>query len=169
MFVFAPLSLLFVPIVSAVNIKWQRYNMIKYYSKPHKSWNPSKAVVVYTRFYVLSIIFVGLPTLIYFFSSSSLPKSCALQDFSNKLCLPHTLTSDNVCDLDPSSMYYTEPSSTAVNVTRGSQTRLCPQFSSNNQYPKCLCESACGIFIEDRHLLCFVFFNLYPRTPKVLL
>ena len=159
-FVFSPLSMLLLPLLKAINIYYEKIVMIKYYQKPKRNWNAEKAELTFTRFYVFSILLLGIPVLLFFVTSRSMSKDCGIQDSSIGACRADII--NNVCEIDSTSRFY---ESVTTNGT-GSNTGLC--FNTfDTHYPRCLCagELSCGPFVRDadalRSFKAFVTQNYY--------
>ena len=136
--------------------------MIKYYQKPKRNWNAEKAELTFTRFYVSSLMILGIPVLLFFLTSRSMPKICEYQDESLRAC-SGSLT-NNTCAINPPSRFYQFRN---INET-ATNTGLCfNTLSMDTSYPRCICEGelACGPFIRDadalRSFKAFVTQNYY--------
>jgi hypothetical protein len=143
-FPFAPLSVIFFPLMLSLRIKWEKYISLHFYSKPKSLWAPHKAGSFFAMFFLISILIVALPASVYFLSRTTFPKSCSLQDHDIGLCDGDlggggtgdddaTLNSANICDLNVNSEYY----------------NLYHKTSYCSAYPLCICEDACGPFIDN--------------------
>jgi hypothetical protein len=133
-FPFAPLSVIFFPLMLSLRIKWEKYISLQFYSKPKSLWAPHKAGSFFAMFFLISILVVALPASVYFLSRSSFPKSCALQDHEIGLCDGDLDTDTNICELNPNSDYY----------VLYSKSSYC-----SPGYPDCICQDACGPFIDN--------------------
>lgn len=129
-FPFCPMTLIFMPWFLIVGFKFEK-NVVKYlYVKPERPWQGQKAGLVYSLFYLISFILVGVSVCAYFFSTKTFAKQCSLQDAFVHLCAD-TVGSigPNQCTLNPSNDYY--------------------QFYRSTAYPSALCERACGPFVNQ--------------------
>lgn len=131
-FPFAPLSVIFFPIMLSLRIKWEKYISLHFYSKPKSLWAPHKAGSFFAMFFLISILIVALPASMYFISRSTFPKSCPIQDNEIGLCSGEVGT-DNTCELNVDSEYYD----------------LYKKTSYCSAYPLCICEDACGPFVNS--------------------
>jgi len=102
--------------------------MMNKMSKAEKVWNAAQSGVIFTGFYLVTLILVGLPAAMYFLSTKTFPKECSIQDHYVGLCSSTVSSTTNLCTTDSSSEFYT-----LYGPTSG-------------QYPKTLCENACGPF-----------------------
>ena len=136
-FPYAPLSLIFLPFLLYGTLKWEKYTTLRFQSKPRRPWKAQKAGSVFTMFYLISLLSIGIPSGIFFLATSTFPKSCTLQDMNVKLCLTPLLSNSNVCTLDKSSPYY--------NYYNNRDKLYEPNII---QYPKGICENACGPFVD---------------------
>lgn len=136
---FCPMGFVFMPILLGIGFKWERYVIRKHYAKPTRMFSGQKAGLIYTFFYLCTFLTIGMTMAGYFFTSKTFAKECAIQDQYVDLCDPaSTLASDNTCTMDPSSEYY--------------------GFYRSEQYPKVICERACGAFVNEvSHLSPFHF------------
>ena len=160
-FVFCPLSLLFMPMLKAISIYIERYLLIAFYQKPKENWSAQKAEITFTRFYVVNILLLGVPMAVFFLTSKSMPKVCDIQDNFYQLCVSGTIFQE-ICTLNPESPYYKlkDANSTSIN------TDLC--FNTfDEHYPRCLCGGslACGPFVREDDafspLRAFINYNQY--------
>ena len=60
--------------------------MMNYMHKAEKVWNAQQSGVIFTGFYLVTLILVGLPAAMYFLSSETFPKECDIQDTFVGLC-----------------------------------------------------------------------------------
>jgi hypothetical protein len=132
-FPFAPLSVIFFPLMLSLRIKWEKYISLRFYSKPQSLWAPHKAGSFFAIFFLISIMIVAIPASVYFLSRTTFPKACDIQDQDIGLCDGGVSSEDNTCTLNPSSAYYD----------------LYRKESYCSGYPACICEEACGPFIND--------------------
>ena len=139
LFPFAPLSIVFMPLMLASKIKFEKEIMIPLYAKPKKPWKAQKAGAVFTLFYMCTIIVISLPAAGFFLLTESFPKECSIQDDHLGLCLT-AISDSNICTISSDSVYYDYFSSSA---------------RCNGGYPSCLCSGslACGPFINDLNAL----------------
>lgn len=123
---FCPFTLIFQPLFIGLAFKLNK-NVIKYlYSKPKRPWKGQKAGLVYTSFYFVSWVLVGLSVVCYFLTSKTFPKDCNIQDNAVNLCASVVDSTTNTCVMNPASAYYA--------------------YYSGSEYPKAICEQACGPF-----------------------
>ena len=133
-FPYAPITIIIVPLMLFILLKWEKYIMLRLYRSPKRPWKAQKAGEVFSIFYLLSFFLVGVPSSTFFFSVSAFAKDCSIQDSYIHLCSNSTSMSNNVCGLRDSSVFfnlYSDPS-------------YCPEG-----YPACICNYACGPFIYD--------------------
>lgn len=125
---FAPLSMVFVPFCVYFGTKWEIFWVNKLYSKPKRSWRAHRAAIIYSFFFFVTFLLVGVSTSGYFMYCRTLSKSCEIQDAKVHLCLYdyNDLTSQT-CTTDASSKYYS-------------------LYSSN--YPASVCSTSCGPFVD---------------------
>lgn len=76
---FAPQTLVFTPVFLYLSLKIEGWVVLNYCNKPTRPWKAQKAGVVFTFFYFMSFMLVGLPVVIYFFVSKTFPKNCDIQ------------------------------------------------------------------------------------------
>lgn len=133
-FPFAPLSVVFFPLMLSLRIKWEKYVSLKFYSKPQSLWAPHKAGSFFAMFFLISILIVAIPASVYFLSRTTFPKDCILQDNDIGLC-DGDLDSDNTCNLNIDSEYY----------------NLYSKPSYCSAYPACICEDACGPYVDSKN------------------
>jgi len=132
-FPFSPLVAVFMPIMLAIRLKWEKFLTLKFYGKPKDIWQAHKAGTFFVLFYMMSLTIVALPALLLFLSQHTFAKTCALQDNFVKLCTDDVSSTDNTCTLDTASKYYAY------------------YYNSNNcadGYPACVCEYSCGPFVN---------------------
>ena len=144
-FPYAPITIVIVPIMLFILLKWEKYVMLHLYRSPKRPWKAQKAGEVFSIFYLLSFFLVGIPSSTFFFSVSSFAKDCSIQDSYTHLCSNSTNSTNNVCSLRDSSIFfdlYNDPT-------------YCPEG-----YPACICNYACGPFINDNT-------NITPFRAKV--
>jgi hypothetical protein len=134
-FPFSPLSLIISPILLSISIKWEKFVMLRFFSKPSDPIQAQKAGLIFTRLYLLTILIIGIPCTLFFLNTTTFPKNCEIQDSVSKIC--QTEIEDNICSVDPSSNYYF-----------GNATICSP-------YPACICAGSlsCGPFINDLNAL----------------
>ena len=125
-FPFAPLSLIFMPLAFYTKIKWEVWVMLNYNARPKKTWKAQNSGVIFTSFYLCTLMIIGLPAIFYFLSTKSFPKNCDIQDTYIELCA--TTVTNNVCTTDSNSEFYSSYGSTT--------------------YPGDICEDACGPFVS---------------------
>jgi hypothetical protein len=131
-FPFAPLSVIFFPLMLSLRIKWEKYISLHFYSKPQSLWAPHKAGSFFAIFFLISILIVAIPSSVYFLARTTFPKSCNIQDNDIGLC-EGEVSSDDTCSLNGNSEYYD----------------LYHKESYCLAYPACICEEACGPFVND--------------------
>jgi len=152
-FVFSPLSLLLTCLIMGAAIKIERYICVSLYAKSKRMWDNDKTAVIYTFFYLLSYTIIFFPTLVFFLSTKTFPKSCDIQDATPRVCL-HPVLSNGICEVDSRSEYFSGYGSN--NFMAGLGTSLCDNANlMDNQptklYPHCICygDLACGSFIHS--------------------
>lgn len=131
-FPFAPLSVIFFPIMLSIRIKWEKYISLNFYSKPQSLWAPHKAGSFFSMFFLISLLIVAIPSSIYFLSRETFPKDCSIQDNYIGLCTDNIENGGDTCDLDIHSDYY----------------KLYSKTSYCESYPACICDDSCGPFIQ---------------------
>ena len=136
-FPYAPLSLIFLPFLLYSTLKWEKYTTLKFQSKPRRPWKAQKAGSVFTMFYLISLISIGIPSGIFFLATSTFPKACSLQDVNVRLCLTSELSASNECILNENSPYYDYFTD---------QKHVYEDY--NISYPKGVCENACGPYVD---------------------
>ncbi len=104
-FPFAPTAMIFLPFAIYISVKVEVYCMINYNQKPERTWKAHQSGVIFTSFYLTTLVVIGLPISIYFLSTENFPKNCDIQDNAAKLCKPSTYI-NGTCDLDSDSVYY---------------------------------------------------------------
>ena len=127
-FPFAPLSLMFLPFLLYITLKWEKYTTLRFQSKPKRPWKAEKAGAVFTMFYLISLCIIGIPSGIFFFATKTFPKSCAFQDDYIQLCLTRVI--EGMCETNAASPYYTLYGHTSL------------------QYPGNICTKSCGPFVD---------------------
>ena len=125
-FPFAPLSLIFMPLAFFIKIKWEVWVMLRYNARPKKTWKAQNSGVIFTSFYLCTLMVIGLPAIFYFLSTNTFPKNCDIQDTYIDLC-SDSVTND-VCTTDPDSKFYSSYGTTT--------------------YPETICSGACGPFVS---------------------
>ena len=144
-FPYAPITIIIVPLMLFILLKWEKYIMLHLYRSPKRPWKAQKAGEVFSIFYLLSFFLVGIPSSTFFFSVSSFAKDCGIQDTYIHLCSNSTLDASNDCSLRESSVFY----------NLYSDTSYC-----SGGYPRCICTYACGPFVNDNN-------NIAPFRAKV--
>lgn len=135
-FPYAPITIIIVPIMLAILIKWEKWVLLHFYRAPKRPWKAQKAGVVFSIFYLVSFFVVGFPSSTFFFSIATFPKSCEIQDAFINLCESNSYnaTSQSCSALNTRSSYYDLYSNPSYCV---------------GGYPSCICSSACGPFTLD--------------------
>ena len=133
---FSPLSLVFAPVMFALRFKWEAWVSSTFSSKPKKPWQVHAAGRTFTIFYLFTLVFVGVSSAFFFLGVDTFAKSCRIQDENVKLCLGDVDLTTDLCDLDPTSEYY----------SLYSDSDYC-----EGGYPYCIChgELACGPFVNE--------------------
>ena len=132
-FPFAPMIVIFVPIVSFLSFKLEVHNTLKHRCKPKRPWKAQKAGSVFSLLYLISIVIIGIPMAIFFLATHTFPKNCDLQDNNVGLCISD-LNTKNICMTDVTSPYYYLYGGDGVRGTLSS-------------YPAMICNQACGMYI----------------------
>jgi len=130
-FPFAPLSLLLFPFMIWINIKAECYAMLEFSAKPLKPWKAHQSGVIFTFFYLATLMLVGLPAAVYFLTTKTFPKDCMLQDNFVGLCSTSVSKTKLTCATSRNSDYYT----TFGRISGG--------------YPNAICANACGAFVQS--------------------
>ena len=125
-FPFAPLSLIFMPLAFYLKIKWEVWVMLKYNSRPEKTWKAQNSGVIFTSFYLCTEMIIGLPAIFYFLTTNTFPKDCDIQDSYVNLCADDV--NNNLCTTDTSNQFYSS-------------------YGGSN-YPSNICSDACGPFVS---------------------
>ena len=76
---FAPQTMMLTPLLLYCTVKFEKRFIMKWYSKPRRPWKAQKAGFVFSLFYFMSLIMVGLPVVVYFYYSETFPKNCDIQ------------------------------------------------------------------------------------------
>jgi len=147
---FAPQTLILTPVMLYIQVKVEKWVVYDLFTKPKRPWKAQKAGMVFSAFYFMSFIMVGVPVLIYFYQVKTFPKNCDIQDNSMGICTDALV--NDVCTVSSSSDYFTAFSSD------GDSNTLC--VGSSLAYPKCICEEACGPFVASSY-------NLVPLRQAV--
>lgn len=135
---FAPISMIFAPVLIALKFKWEIFVAIRYSLKPKKPWQAHAAGRTFTLFYQLTLFFIGVSSAFFFLGTSTFAKSCHIQDSSVHLCKDAVDPVTETCTLDTESPYF---------VWFTQKSAVC----GIDNYPACLChgELACGPFVGD--------------------
>ena len=126
-FPFAPQAMVFLPISIYISVKVEVFAICTFNGKPERTWKAHQSGVIFTSFYLLTLVLIGLPTAVYFLSCTSFPKDCLIQDWDIGLCNAE-MDYNNICEKDPTDKYY--------------------PFYSNINYPKDICSKSCGPFVD---------------------
>jgi hypothetical protein len=129
-FPFAPLTLLFGPIMIFWRIQSEIWVLMNYQAKPEKPWKAHYSGVIFTSIYLLTISVFGLTASVYFLSSKTFAKQCSIQDNFVELCASSVDPNTQTCTKSTNSQYY--------------------DFYKNTPYPAAFCNNACGAFIDQR-------------------
>lgn len=125
---FSPLTFAIMPLLLYVGFKWEKWVIKRHYVKPLRPFSGQKAALIYTFFYLCTIVAIGITFSAYFLTTRTFIKECSLQDNYVHLC-GSSLSSDNTCSLDTGSDFY--------------------DFYRTMEYPKALCDKACGAFVNE--------------------
>ncbi|KAJ1437470.1 hypothetical protein B484DRAFT_477389 [Ochromonadaceae sp. CCMP2298] len=126
---FAPLSIVFVPPYLFLSFKAEKFCIKHLYSRPKRPFRGSQAALLYSVFYLLTYLLVGVTVSTYFFTTKTMAKSCDIQDDYVGLCLDEV--EDDLCTPDKDSSYHTF-------------------WGQDSDYPAIICQSACGPFVHSR-------------------
>ena len=131
---FAPLLLIFSPIIIVVRFKFDIYMALNFYLKPISSLPASLVRKAFSMYYCTTAVFVGLTSTSFLLATRTFPKECAIQDRSVKLCVGDVVA--GLCDLDTSSGYF----------ELYSDSSYCSEG-----YPACVCarDIICGPFLTE--------------------
>jgi hypothetical protein len=128
---FTPFLLIFVPLLLFVGFKVEKLVLKRLYQKPLRPWKGQKAGFIYTLFYLISFVFIGITVNVYFLTSKTFVKSCSIQDRFVDLCQTGSYDpTTSICSTDQSSDYYLV-------------------YGTTGNYPAVLCKAACGPFINQ--------------------
>ncbi|CAM9791921.1 unnamed protein product, partial [Phaeothamnion confervicola] len=136
-----PLGIVFGAALLYSSFKFEKRLLLRHHSKPKRPWRAQDAGSVFVRFYLATLLLLGLPTTYYVMTSQTFPKQCAIQDASVGLCsgsdgngVPVALAANETCTMDAASVWYEEFSGEC----------------SVGGYPACICAGAlaCGPFME---------------------
>lgn len=133
-FPFAPLTVIVMPLMLAARLKLEKKFSLMLYARPRTIWVAHKSGITFTIFYMLSLLFIALPSAAYFLTRKTFPKDCDIQDEFIGLCASALNTTTNTCTLDTSSDFY----------DLFSDTSYC-----RDGYPACICEFACGPYVSE--------------------
>eukprot|EP01041_Mallomonas_annulata_P002214 gene2214-4302_t len=136
LFPFAPLSILFMPVMLACKIYIEKLLLVRYYTKPKKPWKAQKAGTVFTSFFICTVILLAIPMTMFILGSANFAKSCDIQDHAVGLCLTGVSSVNHTCVIDSTSQY---------------STYFSDESRCAGGYPSCICSGtlACGPFIYD--------------------
>ena len=126
-----PFSALFVmaaPIYISITIKWQAFWLLRSYAKPQRPWKAQKCSSVFSAFYLMTLLLIGIPSSVYLLVSRTFPKSCDIQDAHVHLC-GTAVGLDDQCATSPSSAYY--------------------GAYGHTNYPAAICAYKCGPFVDQ--------------------
>ena len=152
-FPFSPLVVVFMPIMMALRIKWEKTWTLKFYAKPKDIWLAHKAGSFFVLFYMASLTLVALPAMLLFLSQHTFAKDCDRQDDFIGLCAG-AIDADNKCSLDSTSEYY-DYFSNADNCPEG--------------YPACICNYKCGAFVNKPNAFEAIRSSMYRFTSLKLI
>ncbi|KAG1697345.1 hypothetical protein DVH05_016627 [Phytophthora capsici] len=130
----APTTALLALVLHIVNFKFDKFILMHLQKKPANPWGAKDAGSFFIKFYFCTVvIFLGFTH--FFLLNTHLPKNCNIQDsVDDALCEANSYNPiQKLCMLDPqkpSSLYFIDDSECSVG------------------YPLCICEYACGPFIE---------------------
>ncbi|KAK1944433.1 Transmembrane channel-like protein 1 [Phytophthora citrophthora] len=130
----APTTALLALLLHVANFKFDKFILMHLQKKPASPWGAKDAGSFFIKFYFCTVvIFLGFTH--FFLLNTHLPKNCGIQDSSNDaLCETNSYDAvQKLCTIDPqksSSSYFINDSECSIG------------------YPLCICEYACGPFIE---------------------
>ncbi|KAG7389885.1 hypothetical protein PHYPSEUDO_009399 [Phytophthora pseudosyringae] len=130
----APTTALLALFLHVANFKFDKFILMHLQKKPANPWGAKDAGSFFIKFYFCTVlIFLGFTH--FFLLNTRLPKKCDIQDSSDDtLCMANSYDApQKLCTIDPirpSSLYFIDG----------------PECSAG--YPLCICEYACGPFIE---------------------
>ncbi|KAL3660681.1 hypothetical protein V7S43_014435 [Phytophthora oleae] len=130
----APTTALLALLLHVANFKFDKFILMHLQKKPVNPWGAKDAGSFFIKFYFCTVvIFLGFTH--FFLLNSRLPKNCDIQDSSDDaLCEANSYDAiQKLCTIDPqklSSSYFIDGS------------------ECSDGYPLCMCEYACGPFIE---------------------
>ena len=153
-FPFAPIALVFLPVAIYITVKVEVYCMVNYFGKPERTWKAHQSGVIFTSFYLSTLLVIGIPITVYFLSSQSFPKECSIQDSSTKLCGSAVNSATSICSFDESSDFYafygTDTSTYPANICGQPDKSTCDDLDIGG------CKGSCGPFVEfDSNLIAF--------------
>jgi hypothetical protein len=149
-FPFCPMTLIFMPWFLIVGFKFEKNVMKYFYVKPKRPWQGQKTGLVYSSFYLISFVLVGLSVCAYFFSTKTFAKNCSIQDRFVHLCQDAVGSiGTNQCTMNANSEYY--------------------HFYRSAQYPRDICERSCGPFVDSASNLSPLHIWVTQRYPVKLL
>lgn len=129
---FAPLAMTLVPIGLYIDLKWQVFFTKRLYTKPKRPWKAQKASLIFSAFYSFTYAILGISSLIFFFSTKTFPKDCAIQDAHARLCVADTYDSNTqTCQQNEDSKYH--------------------YIFRSDPYPYVVCHGlkSCGAFVHE--------------------
>lgn len=95
---FAPQILLFTPLFLYISFKWEKSVVFLYMNKPKRPMKAQKAGFVFSLFYTMSFIMIGISVVLYFFISKTFPKSCDIQVIvDDSCCIFHIVLQPSIC------------------------------------------------------------------------
>ncbi|KAG7402227.1 transmembrane channel-like 7 [Phytophthora boehmeriae] len=133
----APTTALLALLLHIANFKFDKFILMHFQKKPANPWSAKDAGSFFIKFYFTTVvIFLGFTH--FFLLNTHLPKKCELQDSlepsDNALCVTNSYdATQGVCTIDP---------------TRPSSAYFLNGKECTSGYPRCICEFACGPFIE---------------------
>ncbi len=85
-FPFAPTAMIFLPFAIYISVKVEVYCMINYNQKPERTWKAHQSGVIFTSFYLTTLVVIGIPISIFFLSTENMDKNCGpFAEFSQNL------------------------------------------------------------------------------------
>jgi len=145
-FPFAPIALVFLPIAIYITVKVEVYCMVNYNGKPERTWKAHQSGVIFTSFYLSTLLLIGIPITAYFLSSQSFPKDCSIQDSATNLCGGSVNALTNICSFDSDSEFYAfyggDTPNYPANICGASDKSSCDDLDSGG------CKGSCGPFVE---------------------
>lgn len=129
-FPFAPLAMVFTPVMVYIRIKREVHILMKYSAKPEKPWKAHYSGVIFTFVYLITLFITGVPAGVYFLTTKTFAKNCNIMDDYISLCASSIDPATQTCVKSQNSEYYS--------------------LFKDVDYPAVLCNRACGAFVDKR-------------------